>query len=213
MAKISNPGKGVNMSKYAFLIFAALIIFPANFNPILAASCTATKPDKAPELFQIDAAKTSAKLYFTPVNNAVTQYTIIYGLERLQNDFIVSFPFGPYDGVINFTINDLSPNTKYYFRVRADNDCRQGWWSDTMSATTNSELKVYTKYKDGSKVQSNNKTSNILKVPLKTEDPLKIAPPINLVATASVNYPIARPKFVFKDFFASILVKVKSFFN
>ena len=64
MAKISNPGKGVNMSKYAFLIFAALIIFPANFNPILVASCTATKPDKAPELFQIDARQDIGKTLF-----------------------------------------------------------------------------------------------------------------------------------------------------
>ena len=31
MAKISNPGKGVNMSKYAFLIFAAFDNFPRQF--------------------------------------------------------------------------------------------------------------------------------------------------------------------------------------
>lgn len=141
---------------------------------IEAASCGATKPEKAPDLFQIDATKTSAKLYFTPVNNAITNYTILYGLERGRNDFGVSFPFGKYDGVINYTINALSPNTKYYFRVRADNGCRVGWSSDTMSITTNEDFKKYTKFKDNDSVKNitqTPKTSIAFKVPAKTQEP------------------------------------------
>lgn len=130
-----------------FLFFTFLVSVFLLVNPVYAAKCTATKPDKAPDLFQIDVTKTSAQLYFSPVNNAITNYTIIYGLEKHRPDYGVSFPFGQYEGVVNYTVNDLTPNTKYYFRVRADNGCRQGYWSDTMSVETNWDFKTYTNIK------------------------------------------------------------------
>jgi len=136
-------------SKFVFLIFFVWIIASIFLSPLTVSAdqCLATKPDHAPDLFQIDATKNSATLYFTPVNNAVTNYTVVYGYDRGDERFGVSFPFGFYDGVISYTINHLSPNTKYYFRVRADNGCRQGYWSDTLSAQTNWELKTYTRVK------------------------------------------------------------------
>lgn len=130
-----------------FSLFFLLILFVFSSN-VKAVKCLDEKPSHEPNLFQINVTKTSATLYFTPVNNAVTGYTIIYGLERGRDDYGVSFPFGKYEGVIDFTINDLSPNTKYYFRVRADNGCRQGLMSDTMSVRTNWESKIYTRFKD-----------------------------------------------------------------
>lgn len=130
---------------FSLFLFLALSVFIAS--PVLAAKCLNEKPDRAPDLFQINATKNSATLYFTPVNNAITNYTIIYGYKRGEERFGVSFPFGQYDGVINYTIKDLSPNTRYFFKVRADNDCRRGYWSDTMSVQTNWELKIYTRVK------------------------------------------------------------------
>jgi hypothetical protein len=128
----------------ALLYFFSVLLFNRS---AFAAKCTMEKPDSAPDLFQIDVTKTTAKLYFTPVKKNVTHYTIIYGYQRRQNDFGVSFPFGSYTGVVSYSINNLSPNTKYYFRVRADNGCRQGPWSDTMSVQTNWDFKTYTKTK------------------------------------------------------------------
>src|SRR3989344_9246270 len=126
------------------LIFLIILLFPSS---IYAAQCQATKPDHAPDLFQIDITKNTATLYFTPVNNAVSQYTIVYGYNRGDERFGISFPYGTYDGVISYTINELAPNTKYYFRVRADHGCRQGYWSDTMSVQTNWKNKTYTRIK------------------------------------------------------------------
>lgn len=135
--------KNTSVILISFLfIFAAVFLSPLKTS---AAQCGATKPDHAPDLFQIDSTKNSATLYFTPVNNAVTNYTVVYGYERGDERFGVSFPFGVYGGVISYTINHLSPNTRYYFRVRADNGCRQGYWSDTLSARTNWQFKTYTR--------------------------------------------------------------------
>lgn len=204
---------------YILLIAVSVIIFPVNFKPIFAASCTAAKPDAAPDLFQIDATKTSAKLYFTPVNNAVTNYTIIYGLERLRNDFVVSFPFGPHDGVIDFTINDLNPNTKYYFRVRADNGCRQGWWSDTLSAETNFNFKTYTKVKVKEKPpELKLNYPSFTQRPVISDEAIKepVATPSNYPAVSPVivNYqPNSANKPFFQALIASIISKITAFFN
>lgn len=137
--------------KYFFntiIMIAASIFFVLASSPVLAAKCMDEKPNDKPDLFQIDVTKTTAKLYFTPVNNAITNYTIVYGYERGEQRFGVSFPFGKSDGVIDYTINDLSPNMEYFFRVRADNGCRNGPLSDTMSVRTNWESKIYTRFKE-----------------------------------------------------------------
>ncbi len=136
-------------SKFVFLMFFVWIIASIFLSPLTvsAQQCQATKPDHAPDLFQIDVTRNSATLYFTPVNNAVTNYTIVYGYSRGDERFGVSFPYGFYNGVISYTVNHLDLNTKYYFRVRADNGCRQGYWSDTLSATTAWQPKIYTRVK------------------------------------------------------------------
>lgn len=105
--------------------------------------CPVEKPDHAPDLFQINMTRNSATLFFTPVNNAVTGYLIAYGHYRRDDRFGVFFPSGPSDGVISYKIDYLQPNTRYYFRVQAVNGCRNGFWSDTLSARTNWSYKNY----------------------------------------------------------------------
>ena len=39
-------------------------------------------------------------------------------------------------GVISFTIQELDPNTTYYFKVSASNGCAGGTWSNTVTAKT-----------------------------------------------------------------------------
>lgn len=175
----------MKITKYIIAILILVSIFSINFGSVFAAKCNDTRPDKAPDLFQIDATKTSAKLYFTPVNNAVTGYTIIYGTERGRDDFGVSFPLGQYEGVIDFTINALNQDTKYYFRVRADNGCRQGWTSDTLSATTDLDFNVYTKFKSGPKVQP----INLSEIPEKIEDPILITQSVDKKLVDRIDSP------------------------
>lgn len=198
--------------KTIFLIFVPLFVTDAVF----AAKCNDIRPDKAPDLFQIDSTQTSAKLFFTPVNNAVTGYTIIYGTERGRDDFGVSFPLGQYEGVIDFTIKALNPDTKYYFRVRADNGCRQGWMSDTMSVLTDLDFKTNTKYDSSTKESS----INSFDIPAKTEDPSAITQTPEKIFVDTTEPPITEDdiqkkdsKNLIVDFFNLIISKIISFFN
>ena len=99
-------------------------------------SCSDQPPNHAPNLFQINTTKNSATLYFTPVNNAISYYYIAYGFESWDERYGVSFNQGRYDGVLNYAVNELAPNTNYYFKVRAGNGCATGSWSNWLAAKT-----------------------------------------------------------------------------
>lgn len=107
--------------------------------------CDSAKPD-APVLLSINRQGTSATLSWTAVEQA-THYSILYGLN--PGEYIY--------GVVNtgnvtsYTINELDPNTKYYFTVRAVNNCMpsddasgigggQVLGATTMAATGNAAL-------------------------------------------------------------------------
>lgn len=97
-------------------------------------ACGETTP-LAPELFQIATTSNSATLYFTqPAINSGT-YFISYGFNDSANQFGTSFVNNSYAWVLNYTIN-LSPNTNYYFKVRATNGCAAGDWSKVVMAKT-----------------------------------------------------------------------------
>ena len=105
-------------------------------------TCEKEAPNKNPNLFQIDTSKNSAKLFFSPVNNAVDNYYIAYGLSEGDERYGVKFDQGYYDGVLNYTVNQLAPNTNYYFKVRAGNGCATGSWSQWMKTKTEGNVLV-----------------------------------------------------------------------
>ncbi len=98
--------------------------------------CTQTKPVSKPDLFQINTTKDTATLYFTPVSKPVSAYQISYGYDDKVERFGTSFSPTGNDGVQTYTINSLSPNTAYFFKVRASNGCMPGDWSREMIAKT-----------------------------------------------------------------------------
>ena len=98
--------------------------------------CVDQRPDHTPYLFRIDTTDNSAKLFFSPVNNAISYYMIAYGYSPGDDRFGVIFPKGYYNGVIDYTVNALSPNTSYYFKVRAGHGCAPGEWSNWLLAKT-----------------------------------------------------------------------------
>ena len=104
--------------------------------PVSAPTCGKTPPYSAPNLFQITTTQTQATLYFTPIHDNITYYFIAYGYTPGDLRFGTSFQWGPYDGVIDYTVNMLTPGTKYYFMVRGGNGCATGPWSASVSATS-----------------------------------------------------------------------------
>lgn len=98
--------------------------------------CVDTAPTNNPDLFQIDRAGSRATLYFTPVNDYLSYYYIAYGLSPGDERFGVSFQSGLSSGVVNYTINNLDPNTTYYFKVRGGNGCAPGGWSNNRESNS-----------------------------------------------------------------------------
>jgi len=97
-------------------------------------SCHDSKPIGVSDLFQINVKGNTAKLFFTPMSTT--------------NNYFVSFSEKPNaeehgeqvyllrEGVQSHTIYQLKPNTTYYFKVRGQNGCMPGEWSNVMKIKT-----------------------------------------------------------------------------
>jgi hypothetical protein len=95
-------------------------------------SCEDPVPVSIPNLFHIDMNGTSAKLFFSPINNSKDFY-ISYSTNNTADEHSVFVSLDNI-GVQDFTINLLKPNSNYYFKVRGQNGCATGKWSNIMSA-------------------------------------------------------------------------------
>lgn len=145
---------------FKILIIFFLFFFIFSLRLTIEAACLDKKPIDRPDLFQIDYQNGSATLYFTPVKDQITGYNIIYGRKLHQEDFGITFKNDNKKGVVLYTINYLSPNTTYYFRVRPVNNCRFGLFSETMKIETKKN-KVFYKYDNNNKTSEQPKNKNI----------------------------------------------------
>ncbi|HTK03633.1 MAG TPA: carboxypeptidase regulatory-like domain-containing protein [Alphaproteobacteria bacterium] len=105
-----------------------------------ASQCTNTTPSgSAPWLYSASAnSGNSITLRFANYQAPVDHFVLEYGTESNKYTFGVS-SFGNKD-TNSYTVNSLSSNTKYYFRVRAGNGCATGTWSNELSTKT---LKIF----------------------------------------------------------------------
>lgn len=102
--------------------------------------CQSTKPgNKTPWLYSaIPINSTAITLYFTAADDPVSKYVLEFGTNS------GSYQYGVQDlGIVShqqmtYTVNSLSPNTMYYFRIRAGNGCATGNWSNEISSSTKS---------------------------------------------------------------------------
>lgn len=103
-----------------------------------APGCSDQAPTYAPNLFNVAATDTTATLSFVPSSPA-TYYYIAYGLSSQDFAYGTVFkPPGSSSGALTTTINDLSPKSTYYFKIRAGNGCKPGDWGNIKEATTQS---------------------------------------------------------------------------
>lgn len=113
-------------------------------------SCAATTPAGTSDLFQINREGSSAKLYFTPVNDTVTRYHVIYGYKEGDERFgslseqVTAESNG---GVQSLVIQNLDPKQTYWFKVAPVRDCAVGSWSNWLNANrTVSRLQIFYRY-------------------------------------------------------------------
>ena len=97
-------------------------------------SCGDAPPSNAPDLFQIDTTQTTARLYFAPATNIDT-YFISYSANPVAQEHGAVVQLGS-DGVQQFEVELLQPNTVYYFKVRGQRGCAPGDWSQIRAGRT-----------------------------------------------------------------------------
>ncbi|MBP6882147.1 MAG: LysM peptidoglycan-binding domain-containing protein [Candidatus Levybacteria bacterium] len=102
--------------------------------------CNDQTPIGSPELFQIDPGETSAIVYFTPVSN-IQSYFLTYSSDPKALEHGTEMSLSS-NGVQKIEVRSLSRNTTYYFKVRGQNGCMPGNWSNIYSAKTSSQLSM-----------------------------------------------------------------------
>jgi LPXTG-motif cell wall-anchored protein len=105
-------------------------------------SCGNAYPTDAPNLYSVITVNESATLYFAPPSSPFDGFTISYGLDTNAEAYTVSFNQGVSSGAITYTVNNLSPHTTYYYKVRANNGCAPGPWSSVVSSSKTTVLPV-----------------------------------------------------------------------
>jgi len=100
-------------------------------------SCGDAKSSSTPDLFQINASSTTAKLFFTPISNT-TSFYISFSTKPNAEEHGAEATLAR-EGVQNFTISLLKPSTTYYFKVRGQIGCMPGDWSNIIKITTPSK--------------------------------------------------------------------------
>jgi len=105
-------------------------------------TCTTAAPTDAPNLYSVVAVNGTATLYITPPSSTFDSFTISYGLDSNADSYSTNFSQGATSGAVQYTVSSLTPNTTYYFMVRANNGCASGPWSNVRSSSSNTSIPV-----------------------------------------------------------------------
>lgn len=120
----------------------------SNNSSASASGCGNNVTNGTPDLFEIRTNKNTATLYFAPPTAPYSSFYIAFSGKPDNWEYGVEFNQNYSGGVLNYTINMLAPNTKYYFKLRAGNGCAPGNWGNTMSASTTKSTTRKTYYKN-----------------------------------------------------------------
>lgn len=95
--------------------------------------CSAVRPGSSPTLLSAQAGLNSVTLTWSKAANPVTYYLITYGSAPGSQQY--GNPNVGGSNTTSYTINGLSGGVKYYFQIRAGNECAPGEYSNEVSAT------------------------------------------------------------------------------
>ncbi|MDD4382957.1 MAG: fibronectin type III domain-containing protein [Candidatus Shapirobacteria bacterium] len=98
-----------------------------------APACTATKPGSAPTITNTVNGDNSITLTWSKASNPFTHYLVAYGTSSGSIEY--GNPNVGNADTTSYTIRGLSGGTRYYFKIKAINDCMPGDWSNEVSAT------------------------------------------------------------------------------
>lgn len=119
-----------------YAVFGQGVTSSPSLSEASAPACQDIRPNGWPDLFQINVSSTQATLYYTPINGDNSDYYISFSEKPDTFEHGTFTGQGRSTGVLSYTVNYLKPNTRYYFRVRGQNGCMPGQWSNQMRAVT-----------------------------------------------------------------------------
>ncbi len=124
--------KKVAITAFIFFIGVFLFLLPKETLAVHSYHCGAERPASAPTLVSATAGNESVILTWLPAQDPVTYYLVQYGPAKDQ--LIYGLPnIGDREST-SFTVDHLVNGVRYYFQVRAGNDCKPGDFSHTLSA-------------------------------------------------------------------------------
>lgn len=124
-----------NMGRKLFVVFILLFSFLLGSKPLnegYAISCKNQRPETPPVLLSAQAKDRSVVLTWQEAADPVTHYLVAYS--RNETDLEYGNPnVGP-RGTTTYTVSELTNGVKYYFKVRGENGCKPGKFSNKLSA-------------------------------------------------------------------------------
>lgn len=103
-----------------------------SLNKGYAVSCKNERPLTPPVLLSAQAKDRSVVLTWQEASDPVTHYLVAYSRNELDVEF-GNPNVGP-KGTTTYTVNELTNGVKYYFKVRGENGCKPGKFSNKLSA-------------------------------------------------------------------------------
>jgi len=97
-----------------------------------APACPATKPINAPTITNTVSGNNSVTLTWSKAGNPLTKYLVAYGTSPGSIEY--GNPNVGNADTTSYTIKGLSGGTRYYFKIKAINDCMPGDWSNEVSS-------------------------------------------------------------------------------
>jgi hypothetical protein len=123
--------KGLSIILASFLLTTLFSVVPTKS---YAAECEMSAPSGNPVIFRINREGPNAILNITPAGMPYNEYVVAYGLKEGDEQYGATFKQDYSSGALRYVINNLDPNTTYYFKVRAGNNCQPGNWSKWLAS-------------------------------------------------------------------------------
>lgn len=156
-------------------------------SPPTSSFCNNSPPTLTPDLFQINTTLNTAKLFFTPLSDT-NQFYFSFSTKPNAEEYGEQVTLAK-EGVQSHIIYFLKPNTFYYFKVRGQNGCMPGNWSNIMKIKTNQAI-FYKNSPSPKEVkiiktsQSTNTSIPTISQPIVTAVPIKnTTPPVTPIST------------------------------
>ncbi len=102
--------------------------------------CLEDSPEFQPEIYEGTSTSNTVNLLISDESENVNRYKLEYGISPIKLSSKIGY-IGT-KGLDKYTVAELAPNTVYHFRLRADNTCQAGEWSEVFTIKTQHDVRA-----------------------------------------------------------------------